>query len=139
MHSLTNEQQTLLNETYQHFSKNGVALGEKDQERLREINQQLSQLSIKFGKNVLTDSNAYQLLIDKEEDLSGLPESLVKNASILAEKNGHKGKWAFNLDFPSYLPFVKYADNRELRKEISIAYKKRAANDNENNNLCECT
>ena len=130
---LTTEQKTLLEKTYKGFVRNGALLNEKNQNKLREIDAQLSVLSLKFNENVLAETNAYQLHITNENDLEGLPEGAVEAAKHLAEQHEKTG-WIFTLDYPSYLPFVTYAKNRELRKEIAIANGKKGFQNNDFNN-----
>lgn len=117
---LTTEQQTLLDKKYKGFSRNGANLPEDKKEKLREIDKKLSQLTLKFGENVLAETNKFEMLITDEADLSGLPDGAIEAAKQLAESKGKEG-WLFTLDYPSYIPFVTYADNRELRKKITIA------------------
>src|SRR5690606_11508803 len=100
---------------------------------LREIDAQLSILSLKFNENILAETNAYQLHITNEEDLAGLPDGVIEAAKNLAEQQEKQG-WIFTLDYPSYLPFVTYAKNRELRKEIAIANGKKGYQNNDYNN-----
>ncbi|WP_147678338.1 M3 family metallopeptidase [Algibacter pacificus] len=118
--NLTTEQQTLLDKKYKGFSRNGANLPEDKKAKLREIDKQLSQLSLKFGENVLAETNKFEMLISDEKDLSGLPEGTIEAAKQLAESKEKEG-WLFTLDYPSYIPFVTYADNRELRKKITLA------------------
>ncbi|RIV71990.1 M3 family metallopeptidase [Flagellimonas aequoris] len=118
---LTPEQYTLLDKKYKSFSRNGANLNETDKKRLREIDAELSKLKLKFGENVLAETNKYELLITDEEDVKGLPEGTVEAAAQLAESKGKKG-WLITLEYPSYIPFMKYAENRELRKKLSIAF-----------------
>lgn len=120
--NLTQEQKKLLEKTYKAFARNGAELNPTDKEKLKEINSKLSVLDLKFGDNVLAEINKYKLVIDKKEDLAGLPDALIAAASEVAEESGDKGKWVFNLQNPSVMPFLQYADNRELRKEIWTAY-----------------
>ncbi|WP_177761204.1 M3 family metallopeptidase [Flavobacterium sp. I3-2] len=131
--NLTAEQLMLLEKSYKGFVRNGALLSESEKEQLRTIDAELALLSLKFGENVLAETNAYQLHITNENDLDGLPEDTKIMAKQLAESENKEG-WIFTLDFPSYLPFVTYAKNRELRKEISIAAGKKAFQDNEFNN-----
>ncbi|MCL9809197.1 M3 family metallopeptidase [Flavobacterium luminosum] len=127
--NLTIEQTTLLEKKYKSFTRNGALLAEDKKERLREIDTELAKLKLTFGENVLAETNAYQLHITNPEELKGLPEGAVEAAHALAKNNNKEG-WIFTLDFPSYQPFVTYADHRELRKEITIAYGKKAFQDN---------
>ncbi|MGA0559901.1 M3 family metallopeptidase [Larkinella sp. VNQ87] len=122
---LTPEQQRLLEKTYKNFVRGGAALTAEKQERLRKINAELSVLTLKFGQNLLAENNAYTLVIDKPEDLSGLPASLVNAAADEAKKRNQQGKWVFTLQNPSIMPFLQYADNRALREQIFKAYLER--------------
>ncbi len=131
--TLTTEQKTLLDKTYKGFVRNGALLNEEDKTKLREIDAQLSILSLKFNENVLAETNTYQLHITNEEDLAGLPEGSIEAAKNLAEQQEKQG-WIFTLDYPSYLPFVTYAKNRELRKEIAVANGKKGFQKNDYNN-----
>jgi Zn-dependent oligopeptidase len=119
--NLNTEQATLLDKKYKSFSRNGANLSEDKKSKLREIDMQLSKLSLQFGENVLAETQAFQLHITDEKDLSGLPEGTIEAAQILA-KSQDKNGWIFTLDHPSYIPFITYADNRELRKKMLIAY-----------------
>ncbi len=130
---LTPEQSTLLDKQYKGFSRNGANLNGADKETLREIDAKLSKLSLQFGEHVLADGNAFELHITDEKDLSGLPES-AKEAAKLIAKQKEKVGWIFTLDYPSYIPFMTYADNRELRKKLAIAYGKKGFQNNKNNN-----
>ncbi|KAB5485505.1 MULTISPECIES: M3 family metallopeptidase [Flagellimonas] len=118
---LTPEQETLLEKKYKSFSRNGANLNDSDKKRLREIDAELSKLKLKFGENVLAETNKYEMHLTHEEDLKGLPEGEKEAAAQLAESKGKDG-WLITLDYPSYIPFMKYAENRELRKELSIAF-----------------
>lgn len=131
--SLSPEQATLLDKKYKSFARNGALLSEDKKTRLREIDTELAKLKLTFGENVLAETNNYQLHITNESDLKGLPEGAIEMARALAESKEKEG-WIFTLDFPSYLPFVTYADNRELRKEITIAAGKKAFQNNEFDN-----
>ncbi len=134
---LSGEEFRLLEKSYKGFTRNGALLNADDKEKLREINKQLSLLSLKFGENVLAETNTYELVISDKKDLEGLPDFAVEAASATAKEKGHDGKWVFTLDAPSYLPFVTYAKNRELRKELTYAFGTRAFKgdelDNQNN------
>lgn len=130
---LTPEQATLLDKKYKSFARNGALLPEDKKVRLREIDTELAKLKLTFGENVLAETNNYQLHITQEADLKGLPEGAIEMARSLAESENKEG-WIFTLDFPSYLPFVTYADNRALRKEISIAAGKKAFQNNKFDN-----
>lgn len=131
--NLTAEQQTLLDKKYKGFVRNGALLNDEQKKKLREIDTQLAKLKLTFGENVLAETNNYQLHITNEDDLKGLPDGAKEAAADLAKSKNLEG-WVFTLNFPSYLPFVTYIDNRELRKEISIAYGKKAFQNNEFDN-----
>jgi peptidyl-dipeptidase Dcp len=122
---LTIEQNTLLDKKYKSFSRNGANLSEDKKMKLREIDKQLSKLKLKFGENVLAETNNFEMLIINEEELSGLPEGTIEAAKQLAESKDKEG-WLFTLDYPSYIPFMTYADNRVLRKKLAIAAGKKA-------------
>ncbi len=130
---LTTEQQTLLDKKYKSFVRNGALLNDEQKAKLREIDTQLAKLKLTFGENVLAETNNYQLHITNESDLKGLPEGAIEAAKHLAESKEIEG-WIFNLDYPSYIPFMTYADNRELRKELAIAAGKKAFQNNQYDN-----
>ncbi|SFZ89300.1 peptidyl-dipeptidase Dcp [Flaviramulus basaltis] len=135
---LNTEQETLLDKKYKSFSRNGANLPEDKKLQLREIDKKLSQLKLKFGENVLAETNKFEMLITDETDLSGLPEGTKEAAKQLAESKDKEG-WLFTLDYPSYIPFITYADNRELRKKLALAAGAKAFKgdklDNQNNVL----
>jgi len=131
--SLNPEQTTLLEKKYKSFSRNGANLPNDKKAQLREIDKELSKLSLQFGENVLAETQAFQMHLTDENDLAGLPEGAIEAASALA-KNQEKEGWIFTLDHPSYLPFVTYADNRELRKKMSIAFGAKGFQNNEFDN-----
>jgi len=118
--TLTKEQETLLDKKYKGFSRNGANLAEDKKETLRDTDKKLSQLSLKFGENVLAETNKFEMLITNKEDLDGLPDGTIEAAKQLAESKKQEG-WLFTLDYPSYIPFVTYAKNRSLRKKITLA------------------
>ena len=130
---LNAEQKTLLDKQYKGFARNGANLKDDDKNKLRKIDAELSKLSLKFGENVLAETNAFEMHLTDEKDLAGLPES-VKEAAKEVAKSKEKEGYIFTLDYPSYIPFLTYADNRELRKEMAIAAGKKAFKDNEFNN-----
>ncbi|GHA40805.1 peptidase M3 [Salinimicrobium marinum] len=115
------EQQTLLDKKYKMFSRNGANLTEDKKQQLREIDKKLSSLSLNFGENVLAETNRFELHLTDEKELEGLPNGLRSAARSLAKSKNKEG-WIFNLHYPSYLPFMKYATNRELRKKMAIAF-----------------
>lgn len=131
--SLTTEQQTLLEKKFKGFARNGALLDETSKEKLRKIDEELGLLSLTFGEHVLAETHAYQLHVTDESDLSGLPEGAKEMAKSLAESKGLEG-WIFTLDYPSYIPFMTYADNRELRKQMAIAFGRKGFQPNEHNN-----
>ncbi|MFE3872068.1 M3 family metallopeptidase [Flavobacterium sp. ZS1P70] len=131
--TLTPEQATLLDKKFKNFSRNGALLSEDKKIRLREIDTELAKLKLTYGENVLAETNNYELIITEEADLKGLPDGTIEAAKSLAKSKNVEG-WIFTLDFPSYIPFVTYADNRELRKEIAIAAGKKAFKNNEYDN-----
>jgi len=127
------EETTLLEKTYRRFVRSGANLNETDKAKYREITKELSQLGLKYQQNVLAETNAYELLITDKKDLSGLPESIIEMAAQTAQSKSKEG-WLFNLQYPSYVPFLKYADNRELREQIFRASSSRSNHGNENDN-----
>ncbi|MDG2358000.1 MAG: M3 family metallopeptidase, partial [Polaribacter sp.] len=131
--NLTPEQAMLLDKQYKSFARNGANLNEPDKIKLREIDTQLSTFSLKFGENVLAETNAFEMHLTDENDLAGLPDSVRESAREVAKSKEKKG-WIFTLDHPSYVPFLTYADNRELRKKMAIAAGKKAFQKNEFNN-----
>lgn len=130
--TLTPEQEMLLNNTYDSFIRRGANLKGEAKEKYKELSTQLSTLSLQFSERNLKESNAYKLIITDKTQLAGLPESAVEAAAHTAKEKGVEG-WVFTLDAPSYGPFLKYADNRELRKEIYMAYNTKCTHDNEFN------
>ncbi|WP_339610418.1 M3 family metallopeptidase [uncultured Planktosalinus sp.] len=118
---LTTEQKTLLDKKYKSFSRNGANLPEDKKQQLRDIDKQLAKLKLTFGENVLAETNKYTLHITDEKDLSGLPDHAKEAAAQTAEEIGKDG-WVITLQYPSYIPFMTYADNRELRKKLAIAF-----------------
>jgi len=130
---LTEEQKTLLKKQYQSFTRNGALLSDADKKKLRAIDTQLVQLTLTFGEHVLADTQGYTLHLTQEDDLKGLPDGVIAAAAVMA-KNKDLDGWAFSLDYPSYIPFMTYAENRDLRKEMSLAFGRRGFQNNENNN-----
>ena len=119
--NLTIEQETLLENTYQNFVRSGANLSEEQKEKFREMSTELSVLSLKFHQNVLKETNKFELHITDENQLTGLPESSLEAAAEKAKEKEKEG-WIFDITAPSYLPFMKYADSRELRKKMFMAY-----------------
>ena len=127
------EQLTLIEKEYKGFVRNGALLSPEDKDTLRLIDTELAQLSLSFGEHVLADSQAFELHLTDEKQLDGLPQTSITQAEALAKEKNKDG-WIFTLDYPSYVPFITYADDRELRKEMSLAFGKKGFQNNENNN-----
>ncbi len=137
--NLDKEQSKLLEETYKDFVRGGANLDAESQAKLREVNGRLSQLQTQFGQNMLKETNDFRLVIDNEADLAGLPESLVASAREAAVSAGLEGeKWVFTLHNPSIMPFLQYADNRELREQIFKGYINRGNHGGESDNTKVC-
>lgn len=136
---LTPEQDTLLDDTYQSFVRNGADLNESGQKRLREISERMSVLGPVFMNNATKSAEAFEMIIDSEDDLAGLPESTKEMAKHMADEAGFAGKWLFTLDYPSVIPFLQYADSREHREAIWRAFSNRGYKDKFDNcgNLLE--
>lgn len=132
--NLNAEQKRVLDKYYKSFVRSGIMLDGSKKDRLREINKELGLLSLDFGKNLLSETTNYELVIDNEKDLSGLPADIVASAAKTAERKGKPGKWVFSLSKPSWEPFVQYADNRALREQIYKAMYSRGDNNNEFDN-----
>ena len=131
---LNDEQMRLLTETFKSFAQNGANLPEEKKARLKEINQELGLLSLQFGNNVVAETNAYQLFITDEAQLAGLPESAKAAAKEEAVAAGREDAWLFTPKRTSFTPVLQYCENRELRKELLMAYTTRGNHDNENDN-----
>ena len=132
--NLTPEESKLLEDQYLGFIRNGIGLSPDDKDKLRKINSELSLLGVKFGENLLAETNSFTLVIDNEADLSGLPEGVRAQAADAAKAKGMEGKWLFTLQAPSYFPFMTYADNRALREKMFRGYMMRGNNGNERDN-----
>ena len=132
--NLNQEQKMLLTETYKAFVRGGANLPEDKKAEFREINKELSLLSIQFGENVLEEDNAFELLIEDENDLAGLTEAIITSAAEAANERGHSGKWVITLHKPSFMPFLQFSEKRELREKVFKAYINRANNSNEYDN-----
>ena len=130
---LTTEQAYLLSKKYKSFARNGANLSPEDQQKLRAIDKELAQLTLKFGENVLAETNAYELHITDENDLDGLPD-FVKNQAKETAKAKNKDGWIFTLQAPSYIPFMQYAKNRSLREKMYVANGTKAFQENDRNN-----
>ena len=123
------QDQRLLELTYNNFVRAGAMLSEEEKERLKAIKAELAQISLKFSQNILKETNAYQLHILNATDLSGLPQSQIEQAALTAQERDLEG-WVFTLHAPSYIPFMTYADNRDLRRELYMAYNTKCTRDN---------
>ncbi|MGB8357059.1 MAG: M3 family metallopeptidase [Bacteroidales bacterium] len=132
--NLNNEEMFLLENLYKGFVRNGALLNPTDQETLRKLNQEISKLTVKFSQDVLAETNDFKLVIDNEADLAGLPESVITTAAQMAEADSLMGKWVFTTQKPSMIPFLQYADNRDLRKKLYGAYLNRGNNHNQYDN-----
>ena len=128
------DQQTLLADTYKYFVRGGANLNAAEKEKFRELNSQLSSLSVKFGENLLNETNSFEMVIDNKADLGGLPDDIIAAAAVTAKERGHEGKWVFTTHRPSKNPFLTYSTNRKLRETIFNGYTMRGNNDNANNN-----
>ncbi len=131
---LTTEQEMLLTKTYDQFVRGGANIAADQKERFREINSRLSLLSLQFRENQLAETNSFKLVIENKSDLSGLPESAIAAASETAVSLGMEGKWVFTIHKPSLIPFITYADKRELRENLFKGYINQGNNNNENDN-----
>ncbi len=132
--NLNEEELFMLDNLYKSFVRNGALLGPEDQEKLKKLNQELSVLTVRFSQNVLAETNDFRLVIDNEADLKGLPGSVITTAAEMANADGMEGKWVFTTQKPSMIPFLQYADNRDLRKKLYDAYLNRGNNGNEFDN-----
>ena len=132
--SLTTEQKTVLKNYYDDFIRGGANLNNEQKEKFRKINEELSLLSLKFGENLLKETNSIGLIIENKNDLAGLPESVIQSAFELGKTKGHEGKWVFTLQKPSFIPFLQYSEKRNLREVIFKAYINRGNNNNEFDN-----
>ncbi|MDD3877727.1 MAG: M3 family metallopeptidase [Bacteroidales bacterium] len=132
--NLNTEQSILLEETYKRFVRGGANLDAQKQIRFREINTELSTLSLQFGENVLAENNSFKMFIENESDLAGLPQGVKDAASEAAKAEGKEGQWLFTLHNPSVMPFLQYSENRELRQKMLLAFTNKGNNGNEFDN-----
>ncbi|MGQ9620417.1 MAG: M3 family metallopeptidase, partial [Bacteroidales bacterium] len=132
--NLTEEEKKVLDDTYKSFVRNGAALSPDDKEKLRKINEELSVLSVKFGENLLAETNAFKLVLEKEEELAGLPAGVRAQAAALAKSMGLEGKYVFTIQVPSMTPFLQNSERRDLREKLFTAYFMKGDNDNERDN-----
>ncbi len=119
---LNPEQSRTLEEITKRFVRNGANLGDEDKARLRKINEELSVLSVQFGENILKENNKFELVLDNQADLAGLPAAVITAAAETAKERGHEGKWAFTLHKPSLIPFLQYSEKRDLREKMFNGY-----------------
>ena len=131
---LTEEEKKVLDDTYKSFVRNGAALSAEDKAKLRKLNEELSLLSVQFGQNLLAETNGFKLIVDKKEDLSGLPEGAIAQAASTANNLKMNGKWVFTIQYPIMEQFLKYSDKRDLRQKLFTAYFMKGDNDNEHDN-----
>lgn len=131
---LSQEQTRLLDKTYKSFARNGAKLDEAKKEKLRALDQELSQLSLQFGDNVLHESNAFKMYLTDSAELEGLPASAIEAAAFAAKEAGHEGQWLFTLDYPSYIPFMTFSKKRDLREKMYRASSSKGAKGNEYDN-----
>ena len=132
--NLNPEQARLLEKYYKDFVRGGANLNEEKKARLREINKELSVLTIRFGENILKENNRFELVIENEADLAGLPENVIRAAAEAAKERGHEGRWVFTLHKPSLIPFLQYSEKRDLREKLFKAYINRGNHDDELDN-----
>ncbi len=131
---LTQEQSRLLDDIYDSFVRHGANLEGEAREQYRQLTNELSMLTLSFSENNLKETNHYLMLLTDKADLAGLPEIVMETAAETAKTEGKEG-WAFTLHAPSYVPFMTYADNRELRQKLYLAYNTKCTHDNEYNNI----
>lgn len=132
--NLTAEQDKLLEEYYKSFVRGGANLDEEKKAELREINEELSLLSLQFGENILKEDNGFYIVLENEEDLAGLTENVISAAAESAAERDLEGKWVITLHKPSWIPFLQYSERRDLREKIYKGYINRGDNDNEFDN-----
>ncbi|MDD3737960.1 MAG: M3 family metallopeptidase [Lentimicrobiaceae bacterium] len=132
--NLDDQQIRVVEKYYSDFVRGGANLNAEDQEKLTKINKELSTLTINFGENQLAETNNFKLIIDNEADLAGLPENVIATAAKTATDLGEDGKWIFTTSKPSMIPFLQYAENRDLRQKLYTAYYMRGDNNNEFDN-----
>jgi len=127
-------QKKLLDDLYKGFVRSGANLNKEDKEKLRAINKELSMLQLKFSENVLAETNNFKMILDKKEDLEGLPQAVIDGAASAAKNSGNEGKWLFTLHKPSWIPFLQYSPKRHLREKLYKGYINVGDNDNEHDN-----
>ncbi len=132
--NLSIEQNTVLENYYTNFVRGGANLNQDGKEKLRKINDELSQLVLKFGDNVRRENSKFELIVDRKEDIAGLPDASVQAATEKAETKGFTGKWIFTIDKPTLIPFLQFSENRDLREKMYKAYMNRGNNNDELDN-----
>jgi peptidyl-dipeptidase Dcp len=128
------EQMRVVEKIYQDFERAGAALSPQERDQLRQLNQRMSMVSLQLNENLLAENNGFKLILEKPEELAGLPDHVISAAAEQARKDGMEGKWVFTLSKPSWTPFLQYSERRDLREKIYAAYFNRGDNDNENDN-----
>lgn len=128
------EQMRLVEKIYQDFERGGAALPEEQREELKKLNERMSMITLQLGENVLKENNGFKLILENEADLVGLPQDVINAAAALAQRDGHEGKWVFDLSRPSWIPFLTFSERRDLREQLFRAFFMRGNNDNENDN-----
>jgi peptidyl-dipeptidase Dcp len=131
---LTEEEKKVLDDTYKSFVRSGAALTAEDKLKLRKINEELSLLSVQFGQNLLAETNGFQLVVDRKEDLTGLPDGAIAQAAATAKNLKIDGKWVFTIQYPIMEQFLKYSQKRDLRQKLFTAYFMKGDNDNDHDN-----
>jgi peptidyl-dipeptidase Dcp len=131
---LSTEEKFILENLYKEFIRGGAGLTDEKKEELKNINQQLSKLQVQFNQNLLAETNDFKLVIEDEMDLAGLPESVIAAGASDAKAAGLEGKWVYTTHRPSMYPFLTYAENRDLREKLYLAYINRANNNNDKDN-----
>ncbi len=132
--NLSEEQEKLLTDTYEGFARNGANLNEEEKQKYRQLTEQLSLASLKYSRNLLKETNDYYMHLTDKKDIEGLPDSAIEAAQMVAKERNLNG-WVVTLDAPSYGPFMKYAENRELRHKLYIAYNTKCTKDNDQSNF----
>ncbi|TVQ96958.1 MAG: hypothetical protein EA398_15215 [Deltaproteobacteria bacterium] len=132
--NLDAEQLRVVEMYYRDFERNGAALPEDKREELARLRERMSMVSLELSENMLAETNAFELVLEDENDLAGLPPGVISAAAEAAERAGHEGKWVITLHNPSRLPFLQYSERRDLREKVLTAYGERGNNDNENDN-----
>lgn len=131
---LNEEQRKILENLYKSFVRSGANLSDENKKQLRQINSEIAVATLKYGQNILAETNSYELVISDKNDLAGLPNELIETAAADAKAKGKAGKWVFTLSNSSVMPFLQYSSNRKLRQEIWNAYQMRANNNNDKDN-----